>query len=332
MYRLDARSLVYDAGSTRILRNINLSLKGGELVALLGPSGSGKSTLLNALTGFRPGKGRVHLCGHDLYEEIDTLKTLIGFVPQDDIIHKTLSVEKTIDYSARLRLPHLCRAERKETVAAVLDAVELTERRGVRVKSLSGGQRKRVSVAVELLAQPPLLFLDEPTSGLDPALEEKTMQLFRSLTGQGRLTVVTTHVLASLDIVDLVLILSKGHLVYVGTPGQAPEFFGVADIPSIYRVLGQTSPREWATKLEGSAQYRSLVLDRLATPAPTLPVAVLPGTVPPLASNASPERTKAQPKLQSPAKGGPAPADKAPAALTSAEQELARLKAAKRRS
>ncbi|MBI2373238.1 MAG: ATP-binding cassette domain-containing protein [Deltaproteobacteria bacterium] len=270
MYRLDVRSLAYEAGGKKLLHDVSLSVESGQLIALLGPSGSGKSTLMLSMNGFRPAKGRVELCGRDLYAQFEKLKTLIGFVPQDDIVQPSLTVDRTLFYAAELRLPELSSAERKTRVSEVIDAVELSERRSVRVKKLSGGQRKRVSLAVELLASPPLLFLDEPTSGLDPALEEKTMALFRRITTRDRITVVTTHVLASLDVVDRAIIMSAGRLVFVGPPSEAPAFFGVTEKAAIYRVLGEA--KAWEEKFRASSLYREHVLAPLSSPAPELPV------------------------------------------------------------
>ena len=345
-YRLDARGVSVSAGDLRIVQPLNLSLRSGELVALLGPSGSGKSTLLRALNGFRPGAGKVLVNGEELYRDFEQLKTLVGFGPQDDGVHPGLTVAKTLDYAAQLRLPaDMPDVRRDAAVREVLTQVELTERADVRVRNLSGGQRKRVSIAVELLAKPPLLFLDEPTSGLDPALEERTMQLFRRLTGPDRLTLVTTHVLASLDVVDVVLIVSAGFLVYVGPPSEAPSFFGVADLPSIYKRLAKDPPREWANKLLASPLHQAYVGERLAIEPPSLPV---PGATPaarapspcprplPTSSPVSPA-PEADPPESPASSDAPAPVATQPESQPppntvappkrSPEEELARLKA-----
>jgi ABC transport system ATP-binding/permease protein len=263
--RLDARGLTVVRSGQTILRDVSLGLRGGELVALLGPSGSGKSTLLTALIGFRRAKGLVKLDGRDLYSSFEELKRSIGYVSQDDVVQPSLTVERTIHYAALLRLdPKMPEPLRRATARSVIEQMELDDRATVRVGKLSGGQRKRVSIAVELLAKPPLLFLDEPTSGLDPALEEKTMHLFRTLTTPDRLTVVTTHVLASLDVVDLLLVMSRGRLVFIGPPREAPGFFSVNDMPAIYKTVAATPAESWESKLRGSALYREYVLERLA--------------------------------------------------------------------
>lgn len=251
------------AGGARILSGVNLALEGGELVVLLGPSGSGKSTLLRALNGFRPAEGRVRVDGRDLYAEFEALKTRIGYVPQDDILHRSLKVEKALRYAARLRLRGAEADRLEHEVRTVARQVGLTDRLGVRIRNLSGGQRKRVSVAIELIGRPPLMFLDEPTSGLDPALEAQMMSLFRQITGPERLTVVTTHVLASLEHVDVAVMLAQGRLVFVGPPREARDFFEVEDLPAVYRLLSEADAGRWARRFEGSAWHRRWVLDRL---------------------------------------------------------------------
>ncbi len=147
---------------------MDLSFHGGELVALLGPSGSGKSSLLRALSGFRPGEGLVQADNVDLVEEHTRFRRRIGYVPQDDILHRALKVESALRYAAALRLPDADDSMLDGAVTAVLAQVGLSDRRKHRVRQLSGGQRKRVSVAMELLLKPDFFFLDEPTSGLDP--------------------------------------------------------------------------------------------------------------------------------------------------------------------
>ncbi len=266
-YRVDVRRLSVEG----ILHGIDLCFESGELVALLGPSGCGKSTLLRAMTAIAPGAGEVRICGRDLYREVDGLKRLIGFVPQDDVVHRALSVEKTLTYSARLRLESADQQAADRAVLRALAAVGLSDRRKVKVKNLSGGQRKRVSIAVELLAEPPLMFLDEPTSGLDPALEEQMMDLFRALTTEDRLTLVTTHITASLDRADLAVVMTKGRVVYVGPPRDAPAFFGATDAAEMYRVLAKDGAERWVTRFLASPLHRTYVVERLSRPPPPLP-------------------------------------------------------------
>jgi ABC-type multidrug transport system ATPase subunit len=260
---LSARGLSVKVGAAALLSGVNLCFRAGELVALLGPSGSGKSTLLRALNGFRPGEGRVRVAGRDLYQDFEALKTWVGYVPQDDVLHTSLTVERALTYAARLRLGAAGEDRVPGAVSGALREVELTERRKVRIRNLSGGQRKRVSVAMELLSRPPLMFLDEPTSGQDPALEGQMMALFRRITGPERITLVTTHVLASLEAVDLAVMLARGRLVYVGPPYEAPAFFKARDLPAVYRALAEGDAAAFARRLEASALYREHVTARL---------------------------------------------------------------------
>ena len=178
-----------------ILDGIDLAVGDRGFLAVVGPSGTGKSTLLNALTGVRPAdSGTVQYEGRDLYAEYDDLRSRLGVVPQDDVVHPLLTVRQALRYAAELRFPReVSRAEREARVEEVIEELHLTFRADVQVKVLSGGQRKRVSVALELLTKPPLLFLDEPTSGLDPGLERDLMELFRRLADEGRTVIVVTH-------------------------------------------------------------------------------------------------------------------------------------------
>ena len=237
----------------------------GELVGLLGPSGAGKSTLLMALSGFRPAqRGRVRLGDQDLYGKFEELKRLLGFVPQSEIIHRDLTVEKVLYYAARLRLPAETTEKAVEgKVRSVLKLLELAHRGSVKVRSLSGGQRKRVSIGVELITSPPVLFADEPTSGLDPALEQKVMELFARLAKGGRTVVITTHVMASLETLDLMALLHEGWLVFYGPPKQALPYFGVDNHAELFRKLATVKGRALAERYSDSKEFRSHLAPRL---------------------------------------------------------------------
>ena len=172
--RIDAFHLSRVVGKgLRILQDVSLSIYPQEFVAIVGASGSGKSTLLNALCGFRPASaGAVLLNGIDLYHNFDAYRNDLGYVPQDDIIHRELPVRRALDYAARLRMPgDTSTAERLQRVEEVMEDLDLRACADRAVRQLSGGQRKRVSIGVELLTRPSLFFLDEATSGLDPGTE-----------------------------------------------------------------------------------------------------------------------------------------------------------------
>ncbi|WP_310599689.1 FHA domain-containing protein [Desulfobulbus sp.] len=225
----------YAAGGTgrALLDRITLAIAPGELVGIIGPSGAGKTTLLTALCGAaRPDRGQVLLDGTDLDTAAAMFRNAIGYVPQDDILHPELSVEASLDYIARLRLsPDLAPGQRADIVTGAIETLGLEPVRRTPICRLSGGQRKRVSIGAELLVRPGLLFLDEPTSGLDPCTEERLMRHFRRMADQGTTVVVTTHVLANLDLLDKVAVLAQGRLAFFGPPAEALVFFGEQDKP-----------------------------------------------------------------------------------------------------
>ena len=235
---LNARKLTVERGGKTILSGVDFQASDGEMIGILGPSGSGKSTLLMALNGFRPATaGRVTLDGKDFYENFETFKSDIGFVPQDDIVPAALRVERTLGYAAELRLPDLEPEARIARVNMVMRILGLTESKDTRVSSLSGGQRKRVSVGVELLSKPRMLFADEPTSGLDPALERSLTENFRKLADDGHMVIVTTHIMSSLSLYDKLCVVNKGKLAFFGPPDQIKSHFKVDDFIEIYNVL-----------------------------------------------------------------------------------------------
>jgi ABC-type multidrug transport system ATPase subunit/pSer/pThr/pTyr-binding forkhead associated (FHA) protein len=266
--RLDALHLNQFVGKgINLLQDISLAILPREFVALVGVSGAGKSTLMNALAGFWPASdGAVLVNETDLYRNFDAYRTDLGYVPQDDIIHKELTAEKALDYAARLRLPGDTTAvERRQAVAGELETLGLMERKGVRVGSLSGGQRKRVSIGVERLTRPGLFFLDEATSGLDPGTENRLMRLLRQLADDGQTILLVTHATKNVMLCDQVVFLAKGgRLAFFGPPGKALEYFGVTEFDEIYEQLeNERSPEEWAESYRQSSQYGEYVVKRL---------------------------------------------------------------------
>jgi ABC-type multidrug transport system ATPase subunit/pSer/pThr/pTyr-binding forkhead associated (FHA) protein len=250
-----------------LLQDISLSIRPREFVALVGVSGAGKSTLLDALNGFRPARdGSVLVNGTDLYRNAEAFRTSIGYVPQDDIIHRELTVRQALDYSARLRLPSDTTAdERRRRVDDVLETLGLVERANVPIHRLSGGQRKRVSIGVELLTEPGLFFLDEATSGLDPGTEGQLMRLLRTLADRGHTVILVTHATKNVMLCDQVAFLAKGgHVAYFGPPDQALDYFGVTDFDGIYDMVEREStPEEWDARFRASPQFREFVVGRL---------------------------------------------------------------------
>jgi ABC-type multidrug transport system ATPase subunit len=240
-----AIDLVKDAGVARILDHVSLAVEPGQFLGVIGPSGAGKSTLLDAMCGLRPANaGSVFIDGVNLYDHPGVLRQEFGYVPQDDIVPLELPVEKALEFSAQLRLPQGTPAdERRRLVRRTIDALGLGDRARTRVGSLSGGQRKRVSVAAELLGRPRLLFLDEPTSGLDPASEASLMDLLRRLAATGCTVICTTHVMENAYLMDRLAILQSGRLAFLGDPGEAREHFGVERLTQIH--AGLNDAPEW---------------------------------------------------------------------------------------
>lgn len=243
--RIDALSIVKivanrsGGGSIKLLDEVGLTVQPNEFVGLLGPSGAGKSTLMDCMNGMRPAtSGQVLINNLDLYRHLDSLKQSIGYVPQDDIIHRELTVYRTLYYVARLRLSSdVSTREIDQIVNEVMDVTGLSERRDVPVGQLSGGQRKRVSIAVELITKPSVIFLDEPTSGLDPATEEKIMKLFRQIAESGRTVILTTHAMENVKLFDKIVVLMRGKLVFYGAPQEALAHVKAESFKDLYDKL-----------------------------------------------------------------------------------------------
>lgn len=244
---LAIRRLVVETNGHRRLNQFDLDAQGGEMIGILGTSGAGKSTLIKAIVGVDPASyGTIMLDGKDVYAEFDSLRHRIGYVPQDDILHPTLTIRETLRFAARLRLPEgVTPDEREQRVDQVLDELGLMIRADARINELSGGQRKRVNVAVELLTSPTLLILDEPTSGLDPGNERIAMELFRSLAIDDRVVIVVTHSTDSLDLCDRVVLMGAGGVkVYDGHIGQMSHHFHGRAINEIFAYLERSNDIE----------------------------------------------------------------------------------------
>jgi ABC transport system ATP-binding/permease protein len=255
-------------GGKVLLDHVSFPLGEKCLVAVIGPSGSGKSTLLRALTGLRPAdQGMVSYDGRDLYRDYAELRSRIGLVPQDDILHTQLQVRRALIYAAELRFPDDTRQhERKARVDEVLKELGLDHRRDNRVSALSGGQRKRVSVALELLTKPSLLFLDEPTSGLDPGLDKSVMQMLRGLADDGRTVAVVTHSVANLDICDRLLVMAPGgRIAYFGPPKEALPFLGFTDWADVFQAFDDPSI-DWGGRYLQSPAHQKYVQGELVQP------------------------------------------------------------------
>ncbi|GGS73579.1 ABC transporter ATP-binding protein [Streptomyces violaceus] len=251
-------------GGKQILKDVSFGVPEKSLIAVIGPSGSGKSTLLKALTGYRPAdQGEVLYDNRNLYKQFAELRQRIGLVPQDDILHKELTVKKALKYAAKLRFPADTTAgEREARIDEVLRELKLDIHKEKKVTSLSGGQRKRVSVALELLTKPSLIFLDEPTSGLDPGMDRDVMQLLRGLADDGRTVLVVTHSVAELAICDKLLVMAPGGSVaYFGPPEEALNFFGYDTWADVFSAFENYRDYDWAGRWKGSQHYQMYAAD-----------------------------------------------------------------------
>ncbi|MGW4631694.1 FHA domain-containing protein [Nocardia sp. NPDC004415] len=224
-------------GNKQLLVDVNMQAGRGTLTALIGPSGAGKSTLSKLIAGnTQPSGGVVTFEGRNLHAEYEALRSRIGMVPQDDVLHRQLTVRQALGFAAELRLPpDTTKADRQQVIDGVLQELSLTQHADTRVDRLSGGQRKRASVAMELLTGPSLLILDEPTSGLDPALDRQVMQMLRELADAGRVVIVVTHSVACLDMCDQVVLLAPGgKTAFAGHPGGVGAALGTSDWAEIF--------------------------------------------------------------------------------------------------
>ena len=253
-------------GKKVLIDNISLTVMPREFIALVGGSGAGKSTLMDALNGFRRAhSGVVMVNGDDFYRNYDAYRTTMGYVPQSDILHTGLSVRKALQYTAQLRLPpDTSKQAIAQRIEDALKQVEMLPQIDQTITSLSGGQRKRVSIAAELLSDPSLFYLDEPTSGLDPGLDKKMMRTLRLLADNGRTIVLTTHATNNIfGQCDQVAFLSFGRLVYYGPPEQAITFFGANDFSDIYSKLDSPeTAKQWEAQYKASPVYKQYVLER----------------------------------------------------------------------
>ncbi len=251
-------------GGKQILKDVTFGVPEKSLIAVIGPSGSGKSTLLKALTGYRPAnQGDVLYDNRNLYKQFAELRQRIGLVPQDDILHKELTVRTALKYAAKLRFPaDTSEQERAARIDEVLRELKLDIHKDKKITSLSGGQRKRVSVALELLTKPSLIFLDEPTSGLDPGMDRDVMQLLRGLADDGRTVLVVTHSVAELAICDKLLVMAPGGSVaYFGPPEEALNFFGYSTWADVFSAFENYRDYDWAGRWKGSQHYQMYAAD-----------------------------------------------------------------------
>ncbi len=231
--------------SKSILKDVSFTISPNEFVAIVGGSGAGKTTLLTCMSGLSEfTDGNVFIGGESIQDNKSSLGRLMGYVPQQDIVHESLSLERMLYHSAHLRMPiDTSEEEIRKKIDEVLRIVELEEHRKTLISKLSGGQRKRASIAVELLGSPKLFFLDEPSSGLDPGTERHLMQMLKKLAESGKTVVMVTHNVQNVDLCDRIICMGKGGLLcYSGSPKNSLSFFGAESMTDIYNTLNENAP------------------------------------------------------------------------------------------
>lgn len=229
-----------------LLRDIHMNIKPGKMVLLLGGSGSGKTTMINAIIGYEPAKAKILLNGEDVYKQYDKMKYKIAMVPQQDLMRYDDTVLRTLSDAAVLRLPEEVSAkERNKKVHQVLDDFGLAPVKLSEVQKLSGGQKKRLSIAMEFISDPYLFVLDEPDSGLDGVLARDLMTRLREIADQGKIVIVITHSPDRvLDLFDDVIVLAKdanktGRLVFYGSVDECKEFFGTDKMENVVKMINR---------------------------------------------------------------------------------------------
>lgn len=265
--RITARNITKELSNKTILKDISLAIYPREFVGLMGPSGCGKSTLMDALNGLRPATtGAVYVNDLDLYSNFDALRRSIGYVPQRDILHDALTVERTLYYAAKLRLPEATSfKDIRRIVDEVIETVGLREQRHITFRQLSGGQQKRLSLGFELITKPNFIFLDEPTSPLDPETTENMMLLFRRLANEGRIVVMVTHKFEKFREMHHIAMLTRGgRLAFYGPPNEALKYFDCQEPGDIYRCIGARDPDELSHAFRSSPQYQRYIASRIS--------------------------------------------------------------------
>lgn len=265
---LEAYNISRDVDGRRILHNISVVIEPREFIAVIGPSGAGKSTMMKSLNGFSPAtSGQVLANGIDFYSHFDEFRTIIGYVPQDDIVHTQITVEKALYYSALLRVPEMEKDEIYDKIYAILGRLEIEGRAEARIKILSGGERKRVNIGVELISDPVMLFMDEPTSGLDYGSIIKIMDLCREIADEGRSIFMVSHPLERFELLDYLCVLTRGgRMACFAPPKEVLDYFGVDEFLKIFLKLKKGTPEEWEAQFRRSEYFQRHVTSRLSRP------------------------------------------------------------------
>lgn len=231
-----------------LLKDINLTIPPGSLVLLLGGSGSGKTTLVNAIIGYEPADAYINLNGKDIYKEYDEMKYRIGFVPQQELLRDCDTVIRTLQDAAALRLPvQVGKVEMEEKIDNVMDVLGIGAGKEGLVSKKSGGQKKRISIGMELISDPDLFILDEPDSGLDGVIARELFERLREIADQGKIVIAITHTPDRvIDLFDKVIVLARdsgrvGRLAFYGTPDEARKFFGKDTMENVVMAVNEKS-------------------------------------------------------------------------------------------
>ncbi len=269
--RFTAHNLCFKVQDKTIIDDISLCFQPGQFVGLVGPSGSGKTTLMMMLNGYlTPTSGLTMLNRLSVHHNPTAFQGQIGYVPQDDIIHRELTVGESLTYTSKLRLGEsLSPDEREAQIQKILQSVNMTSSRDVLIgspekKGISGGQRKRVNMAQELITEPLLYFLDEPTSGLDPSTDHEVMILLKSTADRGHIVILTTHKIdqRNISLFSHLLVLGLGgKLAYYGPASEATAYFHVSEPDDIIKYLKGCPEEEPKQRYRESKYYREMVLE-----------------------------------------------------------------------
>jgi ABC-type multidrug transport system ATPase subunit len=264
---LEAYNISRDVDGRRILHSISIAIQPREFMAVIGPSGAGKSTMMKSLNGFVPAtSGQVLANGVEFYSHFDEFRTVIGYVPQDDIVHTQITVEKALYYSALLRVPDMEKEEIYEKIYSILERLEIEKRAEAKIKVLSGGERKRVNIAVELMSDPVMLFMDEPTSGLDYGSIIKIMDLCREIADEGRSIFMVSHPLEKFELLNFLCVLTRGgRMACFAPPREVLDYFGVDEFLKIFLELKKGAPEDWEARFRSSELFQKHIVSRLSS-------------------------------------------------------------------
>ena len=229
-----------------LLNDVNFCIPCGHFMAIVGPSGCGKTTLLKTIAGIKSAtEGTFIWEGRDLSEDGDFEPHEIGYVPQFSIAYDEMTVDESIESAARLRVK-ADEDELNDLIDSVLAETGMTDIADRQVKLLSGGQKRRLALAMELVSSPRILLCDEVTSGLDPRSEREIVQLLHDLSRKdGRIVISVTHSLAQMELYDSIMVMVRGNLSYHGSPSAMNHYFGVSNFEEVYPQLALRSPEEW---------------------------------------------------------------------------------------